>query len=242
MKLLKRLWHFETDIELPDTALARQVGWSRGNPYIASVSYPEPCNLIAASAWTTMIPKSAEAIACIIFKCRKTGLWIQSVATNEYSSEAIETWLEQQLTLGAVDVWSNKDADQPRLQKTIMDRDDDAFTGILVDMSTYKIGDLNLMEAYPERFGLTPSLLEIRLQKGIQFTRKKEAGPRTQKTRIGIGKPVLTPHGIFKTARAAGVEFGVSCTWVSIKAREEKEGFRYLTEEECLAYRQELVV
>jgi hypothetical protein len=226
MKLLKRKWmdyEIPKKIYDPDTILAKQLAWKRGQNNIATSSYPEPCNIIAASAWPKMIPKEAEAQAYILYKCGSSGLWIQCISTEEYTHEQAEVWLDQQLSMGAVNAWSNADAIQPRYQPTIIDVEDEEFTNILRFRGTYTIGDIDILGSTSSHFANKPARV-------YRFGGKEKRG---------VKKPILTPKGIFPSVALASKEFDLTSNSIAVMARGNRNGFRYLSKDELEQYNQD---
>jgi hypothetical protein len=52
----------------------------------------------------------------------------------------------------------------------------------------------------------------------------------------GNCKPIETPDGVFASATSAAEHYAVSVTWVTMRARKAKHGFKYITDMEYLRF------
>lgn len=91
----------------PDSTIARHLNWSSGGRGgYATVGYPEPVNITAASAWVKLnkdnIPDDA-----IIYRDSKTNLWIVAVDIRFVPPDKAEDWGMEQAYNGAIAFWVN---------------------------------------------------------------------------------------------------------------------------------------
>jgi hypothetical protein len=239
----KKLWQGDyagSQPASPVLVLARHIDWQRAqnNRHMASCSYPEPINLTGASAWTS-IPRDNLERTAIIYRCSYTNLWIKLVAVNEVPVCELSQWTQQQFDQGAVLVWVNIYAESARQQPCLNDLDTEpgtqnkgldplCLTVRLQQMDKYKIGDCDIIKILPEKFRFTDVSDTANL--------KKPAKSRSSRGKKGGGncKPVETPEGIFVSATKAAEVLDVSVTWVTLRARKNKHGFKYISHEEYL--------
>ena len=240
---IKRIWQGNCQLEQPANpvvSLAKHLDWHRAqnNRHLANCSYPEPINLTAASAWLK-IPRLNLERRAIIYRDTATRLWIKAVAINEVPVNDITNWRQQQLDLGAELVWINPYAEPARQQLTLNDLDTEpgtqnkgldplCLTVRLQQMGKYQIGEYDVVKLLPQKFRYTD----------VSDTAKLKKPPKTRSSRGKKGggncKPVETPEGIFVSATKAAEVLDVSVTWVTLRARKNKHGFKYITYEEFL--------
>ena len=245
----KIIWQGVCQLEQPPSpvlVLSRHMDWQRAqnNRHLASCSYPEPINLTGASAWRK-IPRLNLERHAIIYQDALTKLWIKAVAINEVPVNDITQWRQQQLDLGAELVWINPYAEEQRQQPTLNDLDNEpgtqntgldpvCLTVKLQQMDKYRIGGSDIVKLLPEKFRFTDINDTLILKKKPSKKRGayKSSGNRTN------SKPIETPDGIFASATIAAEFYGVSLTWVTMRARKNKHGYKYISFEEYAVKKQ----
>ena len=244
---IKRIWQGDCQLEQPANpvvSLAKHLDWHRAqnNRHLANCSYPEPINLTGASAWLK-IPRHNLERHAIIYQDALTKLWIKAVAINEVPVNNITQWRQQQLDLGAELVWINPYAEAVRQQPTLNDLDDEpgtqnkgldpiSLTVKLQQIGKYQVGDSDIVKLLPEKFRYTDVSDTVTLKKP-----SKKRGTYKGKG-SGNCKPIETPDGVYASATIAAQFYSVSLTWITMRARKNKHGFKYITCEEYLSKKQ----
>jgi len=201
----------------PDTVLAKLIQWTPGyGKGIATCEGTEPITLIGASAWQGLVPKDMLASEAFIFKDVDTGLWVQAVSTNLIKHEDLNAWLELQYTSGALAIWSNTGAIMPRMPKD--SGKIDSWSG-------------TIKPSYIAR-PITPMTTKFTIPrpKG-QFIAQVALGDIPGRGK-GRAKCIRTPQGIFRSATKAAAVIKRSVTYITTRAAEERQGFKYITAEE----------
>jgi len=251
---MRRVWHgyLEKYPADPDTALAKLLHWHRGYKPTATSAYPEPFNLIAASAWRTR-PAIPDYKHAIIFKDESTDYWVIAIGTIDLAHADIHAWMMKEFSLGAVAVWTNDGALFPRPQPTYYAMDDEpgtngsvskdpvTLTQRLLDMDKYRVGELDLKQFYPEKFKLTEKHLVILADykpdsQGNYPTRArtKPKNPKLPGQGSGNSRCVYTPMGVYPSIKLAAEANGMTMSKMYANISGSVQGYGYLSREEYL--------
>lgn len=242
----KKKWR-GTDVRLvdPDQVLTRLTHWQQGTQRnVATAQYPEPCNIIAASAWIK-IPPDMIATESFIYQDKRSGLWIQAVGTRLIPKELVAAWLDLQQSGGCVGTWVNLAAIPPRNQPTMVVResltkghDPVTLAHQLNERNLYQIKGHDVRTWYPELFR---DIDHIRVddydEEGMQQFRKRRpyGGAKLPDQACGYSKCIVSPLGVFTSAKAAAEAAGIKASKVYLLAKHERHGYRYITKQEYFA-------
>ena len=220
--------------EQPDIVVARHLRWTMASRHNwATVSYPEPCNLTAAAAWS-QIPRDMIAREAIIYRDGPSGLWIQAVAYRLIPPDLAGAWCDLQSSMGAVATWRAVNPQPARHQPTLVEaeinsrsHDDVTLTHVLDQLDKFMIGDKNIKLIMPDSFG--------DMTRG--YIKQTWVKPQRAPGQVKCSKCILTPQGVFVSARAASDALGIKYNQVALRAQRCQDGFRYITTEEYLAHK-----
>lgn len=245
----RRAWHGYLDKypAHPDAVLSRLIQWNRGyKPNIATAAYPEPINLIAASAWKAK-PIIQDYQHALIFLDEITNYWIIAIGTLDLSSSNLQTWMLEQFSLGACAVWTNSNALLPRQQPTYDSLDDEpgttthgskdpiTLTYRLKEMDKYRVGNIDLTELYPDKFKISAKRLTLLAEVDSQpKIRTKPLGPKLDGQGSGRSKCVYTPMGVFPSISAAAEPHDCSISKMHTLVAGPDPAYGYLSKEEYL--------
>jgi hypothetical protein len=226
----------------PDNVLTRLQHWTIGSQRnMATQQYPEPCNLIAASAWHR-IPPDMIATESFIYRDRRTGLWIQAVGTRLIPRDLVAAWLDLQQTGGAVATWTNLAAIPPRRQPTLSAKeiittrlDPVTLAHQLNERGLYRIRGVDIRAWYPELFqGIDNIRVADYDEEGMLKLRKPKTTKLAEQS-CGSSKCIETPLGVFASAKIAAEAAGIKPARVYLLAKHQRGGYRYITKQEYLA-------
>ena len=248
---LRRVWHgylkrYPAD---PDSYLARHIAWSRGFKVgVATAPYPEPLNLIAAAAWL-YLPANLGYQHVLIYYDTATQLWVTAIGIRDLSVDQLETWILEQFSRGAQAVWTNDGAQAPRLQPSLVSKDDEpgtfgssskdpiTLTIRLKDMNKYRVGDIDLTELCPDKFAIDEKRLVI-LQDYDPTTamsrKSKKSTPKLPGQGSGNSRCVYTPMGVFPSIKLAAQAHELTMSKMYALVASNIEGYGYLTKQEYL--------
>lgn len=247
----RRVWHgylnkYPMD---PDTALARQLNWSKGYKLnLANCSYPEPINLIAASAWHKL-PNVERYRHTILYYDSNTKLWVVAITLLDLSVDNLRTWMLEQFSLGAQAVWTNDAVSPARPQPAFSSMDDEpgtmgansndpiTLTIRLQEMDKFRLGEIDLISFYPEKFEHS----EIRIKKlkiydpDTKKIRREPTEPKLPGQGSGRCKCVYTPMGVYPSISAAAQAHKVSISKMHTLVAGFDQEYGYLDKQEYLA-------
>jgi hypothetical protein len=224
------------DPSAPDLALSIYMQWKPdfARKYSTINGY-EPNNLIAAAAWTK-IPKDLIASDAVIYKDKKTGLWVQAVGYPLITRENYRNWIELQTSLGAVKTWTNQYA-QPRLplrpytqQETpgkVIDQV--SYIEMIAEQGKFMVNGIDLCELNPRG---RPKDLDVYAEPPKRKTYPKRSDGKFYAR--SNSKFIETPKGIFISITAAADANDMTFSGLNYHLKKRTPGYRTITHEEYL--------
>ena len=220
----------------PDLALSVYMQW-RQDPTrkYSTINGYEPNNITAAAAWTK-IPPDLIASDAIIYRDKKTNLWVQAVGYPLIPREKSKDWIELQMAHGAVQYWTNSYA-QPRLvQKpyTLKETpsragDQISYIEMLGQQNKFIVNGVNLLDLNPAG---RPKDCEI-----VLGPTKRKVYEKRDGTKFVIRKNskfLATPKGVYLSVTQAAADMGMTFCGLSYHIKRNTPGYRYITEDEYL--------
>ena len=222
--------------EAPDQVLSALVKWvPDSTKRYSTINGYEPNNITAAVAWTK-IPQDLVASDAFIYKDRKTGLWIQAVGYPLIPREQAQSWIDLQISNGAVTSWYNQYA-QPRLpQKPYTQRevpgktiDKITYIELLGEQNKFMVAGQNLLDLNP--LG-RPRNLDIHAEppKRKNYPRKNTGIFHIRRN----SKCLETPKGVYQSVSAAAGDMGITFSGITHHLNKGTQGYRYISVEEYL--------
>jgi len=204
--------------EAPDLVLSALVKWvPDSTKRYSTINGYEPNNITAAVAWTK-IPRDLVASDAFI------------------SREQAQTWIDLQISNGAVTSWYNQYA-QPRLpQKPYTLREIPAKTidkityiEIIGEQNKFMVAGQNLLDLNP--LG-RPRNLDIHAEpiKRKNYPRKNTGIFHIRRN----SKCLETPKGVYQSVSAAAGDMGITFSGITHHLNKGTQGYRYISVEEYL--------
>lgn len=228
--------------EAPDLVLSALMRWvpDSAKKYSTINGY-EPNNITAAVAWTK-IPNDLIASDALIYKDKKTKLWIQAVGHPLIPCEQAKAWVDLQMSSGAIRFWTNLNAlprlpQKPYTQREIPAKNIDKITyiEILGEQNKFMVNGINLLDLNP-----LGRPREIEIEQGP--VKRKSYAKRDPNKFIPRrnSRFILTPKGVYFSISAAAADLGLSFQGLNFHLKKGNPNYRTITEEEYLLRVQDL--
>jgi hypothetical protein len=220
----------------PDLALSVYMQWKQDPARrYSSINGYEPNNITAAAAWT-LIPNDLIASDAVIYRDKKTNLWVQAVGYPLIPREKTKDWIELQMAHGAVQYWTNQYA-QPRLPlkpytqietpgKVI---DQISYIEMINEQGKFLVNGIDLRDLNPRG---RPKDINVHAE-----PRKRKVYEKRDGTKFVIRKNskfLTTPKGVYLSVTQAAADMGMTFCGLSYHLKRNTPGYRYITEDEYL--------
>jgi hypothetical protein len=225
----------------PDMVLSALLKWIPDHTKkYSTVNGYEPNNLTAASAWHK-IPEDLIASDAFIYKDKKTGLWIQAVGYPLISKLQADSWVDLQMSSGAVRCWTNPNAtprlpQKPYSQREVYSKNTDQITYIeqIGQQNKFTVNGINLLDLNP--LGRPRPIEDCEPKQRKDYVKQDPS-----KFYIRSNSRCLqTPTGIYASISQAAADMGVSFNGVSHHLKRNTPGYRVISGLEYQQRMQEL--
>ena len=222
--------------EAPDLVLSALMRWvpDSAKKYSTINGY-EPNNITAAVAWTK-IPNDLIASDALIYKDKKTKLWIQAVGYPLIPAGQAKSWVDLQMSNGAIRFWTNLNAlprlpQKPYTLKEIPAKTIDKVTYIemLAHQNKFMVAGINLCDLNP-----------LGKARDIDVFAEPPPRPVYEKRNTGVftfrrnSRFIMTPQGVYQSVTAAAADMGMTFQGVNFHLKKGSPGYRVITGEEYL--------
>ena len=220
--------------EAPDVVLSRLVQWTPDSTKrYSSLNGYEPNNITAAVAWTK-IPNDLVASDAFIYKDKPTGLWIQAVGYPLISVQQVKSWIDLQMSAGAVQYWTNLNAHprlpmKPQTNREVPAKTNDQVTYIevIAQQKKFIINGIDMTTLVPwakpkdvDIYAPPPERKQYEKRDPTKFYIRRNS------------KFVITPKGVYQSVSAAAADMGMSFSGITHHIKKGSKQFRFITEEE----------